>query len=31
MLMILWNVLGGILLILSLYFPLKELLERNPE
>jgi hypothetical protein len=31
MLMILWNVLGGILLILSLYLPLKQLLERNPE
>lgn len=31
MLMILWNLLGGILLILSLYLPLKLLLERNPE
>lgn len=31
MLMILWNLLGGILLILSLYLPLKSLLERNPE
>ncbi|CAH1224121.1 hypothetical protein PAECIP111891_05633 [Paenibacillus allorhizoplanae] len=31
MLMILWNLLGGILLILSLYLPLKQLLERNPE
>jgi hypothetical protein len=31
MLMILWNVLGGILLILSLYMPIRLLLERNPE